>query len=287
MPAAPAAGLGYTAAMTDPAFLVLLALAAAVVGAVAGTVAGLLGVGGGIVVVPLLYLALGLLGVDGDVRMHVAVATSLATLVPTAWSSSRAHHRRGAVDLAFLRSWGPWILAGSVAGAVAGGHARPEILTLVFGVVALAVAAYMGFVGPERRIADTPPSGAGCAVLAASIGGVSVMMGIGGGTVAVPTLTLFNYPIRRAIGTASAIGLLVGVPGAVGFVLAGLGVPDRPPWSLGYLSLPGFLLLAPAQALAAPWGARLAHSLPQPVVRRLFGAFLAVAAARMLYAALA
>ena len=269
--------------MTDPLFLLALAASAGVVGSVAGFLAGLLGVGGGIVIVPMLYIALGLLGVEESVRMHTAVATSLATLVPTAWNSMRSHRAKGAVDNAFLKSWGLWILAGAAIGILVGGGAKPAILTAVFGFVAMAVALHMAFVSGEARVADGLPAGVGRVPMALGIGGFSAIMGIGGGTLAVPLLTLFNYPIRRAIGTSSAVGLIVGIPGAIGFILAGWGEPDRLPFSLGYVSLVGFVLLAPAQTLMAPIGARLAHTIPQAIMRRVFAAFLAIVAARMLW----
>lgn len=273
------------AAVADPTFLALLALSAAFAGGIAGFIAGLLGVGGGVVIVPTLYVALDLLGVTDAVRIHTAVATSLATLIPTAWSSARAHRRRGAIDEAMLRRWGAWILLGAIAGTALGGLARPEILTGTFGVVALAVALQMGLLPAGARVADGIPEGIGRVPIALGIGGFSAIMGIGGGTLAVPILSLFNYPIRRAIGTASAIGLLVGVPGTIGFVIAGWGVPDRLPYSLGYVSLVGFLLLAPTQTLMAPVGARVAHTIPQGAMRRVFAAFLALVAARMLWSA--
>ncbi|ROP90955.1 putative membrane protein YfcA [Stella humosa] len=271
--------------MQDPLFLVTLALCAALVGAFAGFLAGLLGVGGGIVIVPMLYMALGLLDVDESVRMHTAVATSLATLIPTAWNSMRSHRAKGAVDDQFLRSWGPWILTGACVGILLGGGAKPAVLTAVFGLVALVVAIHMAVVSGEARVADRLPEGAARIPMAVGIGGFSAIMGIGGGTLAVPLLTLFNYPIRRAIGTSSAVGLIVGIPGAIGFAIAGWGVPDRLPWSLGYVSLVGFIMLAPTQTLMAPVGARLAHAIPQAAMRRVFAAFLAIVSLRMLWSA--
>lgn len=269
--------------MQDPAFILLLAISAACVGAVAGLLAGLLGVGGGIVIVPMLYVALGFLQVDESVRIHTAVATSLATLVPTAWNSMRSHRKRGAVDDAFLKAWGPWILVGSIAGVALGGGAKPAVLTTVFGAIALVVAIHMALVSAETRVADHLPKGVGRVPMALGIGGFSTLMGIGGGTLAVPLLTLFNYPIRRAIGTSSAVGMIVGIPGAVGFAIAGWGEPDRLPLSLGYVSLVGFLMLAPTQTLMAPVGARLAHAIPQAAMRRVFALFLGIVATRMLW----
>ncbi|MEO5373484.1 MAG: sulfite exporter TauE/SafE family protein [Alphaproteobacteria bacterium] len=271
------------AALFDVTFLAVLAVALAATGALAGLLAGLLGVGGGIVIVPVLYHVFTELGIDEAVRMHVAVGTSLATIVPTAVVSARSHRRRGAVDGDLLRTWGPAILVGVLVGTVAGGAVKGPVLTGVFAVVALLVAAHMAF-APEGRVlaARLPGPGVGMP-LAAAIGGISVMMGIGGGTLSVPILTTFSYPMRRAVGTASAIGLIIGIPGAIGFAWSGLGVADRPPWSLGYVNLLGFVLLVPMTMLAAPWGARLAHTINPRLLRRVFSFFLFLTAMRMMY----
>lgn len=261
----------------------LLTLAALLLaaGAVAGVTAGLLGVGGGIVLVPVLWHLFTGLGVDEAIRMHLAVGTSLVTIVATSASSVRAHHRRGAVDLALLRSWGPWIFLGVLAGTVLASYARGPVLTLVFASVALVVALYMGLARQEWRLANRLPEGAPKAALAGAIGTISAMMGIGGGTLGVPILTLCGYPIHRAVGTAAAIGFIIGVPGAAGFAVSGWGTPDLPPLSAGYVNLLGFALIFPTSTLLAPYGARLAHSLNTRVLRRVFAVFLGVTAVRM------
>jgi uncharacterized membrane protein YfcA len=267
----------------DPAFLAVLAVSLVAVGVVAGILAGLLGVGGGIVIVPVLFHVFGLIGIDEDVKMHLAVGTSLATIIPTSISSMRAHMKKGAVDKDLLLSWGPWIAVGVIAGTVLAGSVRGGTLTAVFGTIALIVALHMAFGKESWRVADAPPSGPGKGVIASLIGGFSVMMGIGGGTIAVPTLVLFNYPVHKAVGTASAIGLIIGVPGTIGFVLGGLGHDGLPPFSLGYLSLVGFALLTPTTVLFAPYGARIAHAIDRRALRRVFALFLAITSARMFW----
>lgn len=252
-------------------------------GGVAGITAGLLGVGGGIVIVPVLWHLFDALGIDEAVRMHVAVGTSLATIIATSVASVRAHHRRGAVDFVMLRAWGPWIFIGVLIGTAIAGLVRGPVLTAVFAAVALVVSIHMGLGKQDWRLAKTLPKGVGKMGLAGLIGAISAMMGIGGGTLSVPILSLFGYPIHRAVGTAAAIGFIIGIPGTIGFILTGLEVPDRPPLSLGYISLIGFILIVPTSMLLAPVGARLAHGLNTRNLKRVFAVFLGVTALRMFY----
>ncbi len=270
--------------MTGQMIGTYLGFAAAMVaaGAVGGILAGLLGVGGGIIVVPVLYHLFGLLDVDSAVRMHLAVGTALATIVVTATSSTRAHWRRGAVDTALLRSWAAWIVAGAVIGMVFFRYVNSQVLTLVFATVALVVAAYMLWARDERHyLAEKLPVGPLRHTLGVVIGAVSSVMGIGGGTLSVPILSLFRYPIKKAVATAAAIGLLIAVPGSIGAIVSGLGVEDRPPFSLGYVNVLGFALLVPLTAALAPVGARIAHSVDSRYLRYAFALFLTVTAINM------
>jgi len=266
----------------DPSALLPLAAALVAAGAFAGVLAGLLGVGGGIVIVPALYHLFATIGIDDAVRMHVAVGTSLSTIVATSVSSMRAHHRRGAVDWTLLKSWGPAIALGVIAGAALAGAASGDALEAVFGVVALLVALYMAFAPATLRLAQSLPRGAAKLGIGVVIGTLSSMMGIGGGSLTVPVLTLCGVDIRRAVGTASGVGLIIAVPGTIGFAAAGWGVPGLPPGSLGYVSVVGFAVLVPMTVLCAPLGARLAHAVPQMALRRAFAAFLALTAVRLL-----
>ena len=257
-------------------------IALLVTGSVSGFIAGLLGVGGGIVVVPVLYMLFPLLGVDESVRMHLAVGTSLAVIVPTALTSSRAHYRRGAMDAELLRSVGPAIFAGVLLGVVAGGQARGNALALVFAVVALLVSAYMAFKREDWIIAPQLPSGIWVrGPLGLAIGSLSVLMGIGGGTLGVPAFSAFGVPIKRAVGTGAAVGLVIGIPGCIGFVMAGWGNPALPPLSFGYVSLVGLFLIVPATIVTAPYGVRLAHHLDPVVLRRAFAVFLLLTSLKM------
>lgn len=263
--------------------LVLLMLATGVVG---GVLAGLLGVGGGIVIVPVLDSALALLGVDPSVRMHVAVATSLATIVPTSISSARAHHGRGAVDMQLVRFWGPLVLIGALTGALTAGFADGRWLALVFGITALIVALKMIFVPQSLHLRGDVPRGLAGGVVPLVIGGVSSWMGIGGGTLSVPVLTLMNQAVHRAVGTSALFGLLIALPATVGFIVVGWDDPRTPAFSLGYVNVLGFALIAPITVLTAPIGARIAHAFSRERLSFAFGAFLFIVAARMLYTAL-
>lgn len=266
--------------------IVLYALALLATGVAGGFIAGLLGVGGGIVIVPVLFLAFTALGIPEDVRMHVAVGTSLSTIVFTSFASFRAHSRRGAVDFALLRSWAPGIVTGVIIGSIVASFLPGQTLTGIFGTIAIVVAAYMAFSKPEWRLFPGLPTGLLKYTVAAVIGTISALMGIGGGTLSVPTLTLCGYPIHRAVGTAAAIGFAIGVPGTVGFIVGGWGKPGLPIGSLGYVNLLGLALILPTSMLMAPVGARAAHALPVRQLRLAFAVFLAATAARMLYAAI-
>lgn len=259
----------------------LAALAGA--GAVGGLLAGLLGVGGGIVIVPALDLALTTAGVDPAVALHVAVATSMATIVPTSISSSRSHARRDSIDGRVIRVWSLPIVAGALLGALFAATVDARVLSAVFGVVALLAALKMLLPLDGVVLRPSLPGGPVGAVIPASIGGISAMMGIGGGTLTVPAMTLCGVPVHRAVGTAALLGLWISVPATTGYLLADTGGTDLPPWTVGLVSLPGFAMVAPVAWLVAPLGARLAHALDRRWLSAAFGTFLLVVAVRMLH----
>ena len=257
----------------------------AVSGVLAGFVAGLLGVGGGIVTVPVLEYFLRFADVPAEYRLHVAVATSLAAIIPTSISSTRTHHSRGAVDWTLARRWSIPMLLASFAGSQLAAHAPLAVLASIFGSVALLIALKMLLPLEEWRVTDRVPSGVGGAALAAVIGGVSAMMGIGGGTLTVPTLNLCGYPIHRAVGTASFFGIVISIPGTLGYLLAR--PPAELPWAtVGFVSLVGLAIIAPGSMLTATWGARVAHRLSRRRLSQAFGVFLLLVGSRMLYRAL-
>lgn len=265
------------------ATLVVLAGALLATGFITGIIAGLLGVGGGIVIVPVFYYVLPLIGVDSSVVMHLAVGTSLATIIVTGASSARAHMKRGSVDVDLLKRWWLPIIAGVIAGGVTAGNVSGGMLTLIFGTVALLVSLNMVLRKEGSGIADSLPGTPLREFLGFIIGGISVMMGIGGGTLGVPILTLFSYPIRQAVGTAAAIGLIIAVPGALMAMFYGWGNPNLPPFSIGYVNIVAFLLIVPTSVLSAPIGAKLAHTLPPAKLRLVFAAFLFFTGARMIW----
>jgi uncharacterized membrane protein YfcA len=250
-------------------------------GAVAGLLAGLLGVGGGIVIVPVLFHMFGVLELPQETAMHMAIGTSLATIVPTSIFSMRAHWKKGNVDTDLLKVWAVFALVGALIGTAIAPHLKGWVLTAIFAVIAILVALNMAS-REGLKIADAlPVSRIKNAIMSIFIGGFSVTMGIGGGTLTVPTLSAFNYPIHKAVGSAAALGLPIAIPGVIGFAIAGWGVADRPPLSVGYVNLIGFLLIFPLSAFMAPYGAKIAHMLNKTWLRRAFALFLGVTAVRM------
>lgn len=280
-PEVPKANAPYVGATpVTPVDILSLVGALAASGVAAGLIAGLLGVGGGIVVVPVLYSMLPLADVPDEVRMHLAVGTSLATIIATGANSARAHARRGAVDWPLFRSMLPGIVAGVAAGVVVGTFLSGDALSGIFALMAVLVGVHMA-TSSARRVERPLPGRPVRDGIAALIGGFSVVMGIGGGSFCVPTFTLFGVPVHRAVGTASAIGLVIAIPGAIGFAISGWGAPGLPPASVGYVNLLGFILVAPASTVAAPIGARVAHALPQRWLSRAFAVFLFATGVRM------
>jgi uncharacterized membrane protein YfcA len=256
--------------------------AALAAGAFGGLIAGLLGVGGGIVIVPVLDAALHLAGVDPAIALKVAVATSMATIVPTAISSSRSHAKRNAIDFDVIRRWSVPIVVGALGGALLASHVDDAVLAALFGVIALLVAIKMLLPLDGLVLRPDLPRGPAGALIPAGIGGVSAMMGIGGGTLSVPAMTLCVQPVHRAVGTAALLGLWISVPATIGYLIARPQVV-MPALTVGYVSLIGVAAIAPVSWLCAPYGARLAHSLDRRMLSAAFGLFLLVVSARMFY----
>lgn len=261
--------------------LTYLVLAMLLAGAFGGLIAGLLGVGGGIVIVPAMEAALAILGIDASVRMHVAVATSLATIVATSISSTYAHYRRNAVDVSVIRRWAPFIVIGSIVGIWISANVDGQVLAAIFAFVAVAVAVKMMLPFDDWQLATTLPSGFIGGFVPVSIGTVSTLIGIGGGSLSVPTMTLCGKPIHIAVGTSAAIGLLIAVPATIGYVVTGWENALLPTASFGYVSSIGFAAIAPTSILFAPIGARLAHRLSRRNLSLIFGLFLFLVAIRM------
>lgn len=260
-----------------------LVAAMLVTGLLAGVMAGLLGVGGGIVIVPVLSQLLALLGVDESVRMHVTVGTSLATIIPTSFMSARAHRRKGNLRPEILRGLLPGVVLGVLVGAVLSGWVSGRGLSAVFAAVALVVSAHMAFSPAGWRLRDGLPGAAGTTGLGVGIGSLSTLMGIGGGTLSVPLLSLLGVPMHQAVATGAALGMVISIPGAIAAVWNGWGLTTLPPLSLGYVNLLGVALIVPATMLSVGWGARWAHATQAARLKRYFALFLALTSVRMVW----
>lgn len=264
-------------------FLIVMGLGLLGTGVIAGILAGLLGVGGGIVIVPVLFLLFNYLNIPDAVAMHVAVATSLATIIPTSIASARAHNKRGALDWDLFRLWAPYIFVGAALGGFVSQYISGIYLTAIFGCVALIVAINMA--SPKKLVIadELPSSTASNGAIGSVIGVFSALMGIGGGTLSVPTLTLYSVPVHRAVGTASAFGLVIAVPAVLGFINSGWDAAGRPPFSFGYINIVAAIIIFSATIFAAPYGAKIAHAINARALKLAFAAFLAVTSLRMLY----
>lgn len=252
-------------------------------GIFAGLLAGLLGVGGGIVIVPVLYFLLQGFDVSAASAISIATATSLATIVPTSISSLMTHHRKGNVDIALLKLWAAIVLAAAVVGSLVATRTSGTVLTLMFAVMAVLVALNMLFRAGAPALFAQLPGILGQVVMAASVGGLSVMVGIGGGTLGVPLLTLYNVPAHRAVGTAAAFGLLIALPGALTLLLLGQTPADAPPGNWRLINIPAFLLIVPLTVLCAPLGAKIASRLNAKQLKKVFAVVLLITGLRMLW----
>lgn len=251
-------------------------------GLLAGTVAGLFGIGGGAVIVPVLYFAIGGLGYE-QTAQHTAVATSLATIILTSARSVMAHHKHGAVSWEIIRVWTPWIMLGAVIGMVLASYLSATALTLLFGCVAVVVSLQFFFGRPDWKIGEDMPVGATRDALGGGLGGLSALMGVGGGTFGVSLMTLYGRKIHNAVATGAGFGIAIGLPATLTAVITGWSVPDRPPFSLGYVNLPAFFLISTFTVIMAPVGAKMAHALNAELLKRMFGLLLFLVAARMIW----
>jgi len=270
----------------DFASLLPFALGLLLTGAVSGVAAGLLGIGGGAIIVPVLSAALGFLGVDADVAQHVAVGSSLAIIIPTGISSARAHFKRGAVDMDILKLWAPPVVVATLVGGLMARLYTGDVLRIVFGVMALFIAANILLPFQERLVGHLRNSALTHRVFAAIVGYISALMGVGGGSLSVPTLHAFGASMHKAVGTGAAVGVFIALSGTIGFVISGWDVPGRPALSLGYINLVALVLVGVTAALCAPLGAALAHRLQQRTLKLAFAAFLAFVGINMIVKAL-
>jgi uncharacterized membrane protein YfcA len=252
----------------------------AIAGAATGVLAGLFGVGGGAIIVPILFYCFGLLGVAENVAMPLAVGTSLAIIIPTSIKSARGHMAKGAIDMALVKAWTVPIVVGVIIGAVIARYAAPWVFQLVFVLVAGTNSIKLLFGKSNWRIAEQLPGGLALQAYGGLIGLSSALMGIGGGAISNLIMTLHNKPIHQAVATSSLLGVLISIPGALGYVLAGWGRDDLPALSIGFVSLLAFALLVPTTLLTTGFGVRLAHNLSKRQLEVAFGVFLALVSLR-------
>lgn len=270
--------------LLDPATLLPLIVVLTLAGALIGFLAGVFGIGGGGISVPVFYEVFQALGHAPDVAMPLAVGTSLAVIIPTSIQSSRGHFKRGTVDMDLLRVWALPVLAGVVLGTAIARFAAPQVFQIVFVGVAGINATKLLSGGAGWRLRDSLPGKAALRAYGAGIGLVSALMGIGGGAVSNLIMTLHNVPIHRAVSTSAGVGVLIAIPGTIGYMVAGWGQPDLPPDSIGFVSLATFALTIPASILTTRFGVALAHRLSRKHLERAFGIFLLAVCLRFLYA---
>ena len=272
----------------DVAYLIELALLLVAVGALSGFLAGLFGIGGGAILVPVFYECFRLAGVPLEVRMPLCVGTSLAIIIPTSIRSYRAHHARGAVDKEILHVWWLPVLIGVLAGSVIARYAPERLFKIVFVMVAWLAAARLLSAKESWKLGDDLPRGPLMRLFGLFVGLLATLMGVGGGLFANLLMTFYGRPIHQGVATSSAIAVLVSIPGALGYIYAGWPAaahyPDvlalQVPLALGYVSLIGALLVMPTSLLTAPLGVRVAHAMSKKTLERAYGSYLFIVGAR-------
>jgi uncharacterized membrane protein YfcA len=268
--------------------LVELGLMLVAVGAISGFFAGVFGIGGGAILVPVFYECFRLAGVPLEVRMPLCIGTSLAIIIPTSISSFRAHYIRGAVDMAILKAWLIPIVIGVIAGGITARYAPERLFKIVFVCVAWTAATRLVFGRESWRLGGEFPRGPLMKVYGFVVGLLSTLMGVGGGLFLNLLMTFYGRPIHQAVATSSALAVLISIPGAIGYVYAGWPAaahyPDvtalQLPFALGYVSLIGALLVMPTSLLVAPLGVRVAHAMSKRTLEVAFGSYLFIVGSR-------
>ena len=254
--------------------LAILAASLAVAGLIAGILAGIFGIGGGAIIVPVMYQALVALGFDDSVSFHVALGTAIAVIVPTAIRSFAAHRVRGAVDMALLRDWIVAVPAGAVTATVVAAYASGNQLKAIFAFVAFLIGLRFLFNRATWRLGTELPGLPARVAVGGLVGFFATLMGVGGGVMSNLFMTVYGRPIHQAVATGAGVGVLVAVPGTLGYMAAGWGAEGLPPFSLGYVNLLGLALIMPLGTLVAPLGVKLAHRLSRRHLEIAFGSFL-------------
>jgi len=249
-------------------------------GLFAGFIAGLFGIGGGVVVVPVLYYIFTLAEIDESIRMHLSIGTSLANIVPISIISAFNHSKRGAVDLNLLKFISISVVFGVILGSVIVSFLKGSTLILIYSILLMIVAMQFFFWKEEWRFALQFPKNILGHVYGSTIGFLATLIGVGGGAMSVPILKLYNFEIHKAIGTAAGIGIIITIPGTIGFILAGISNQISLPLSLGYVSLVGLLMITPLTMIGAPLGVRFAHHLSKNKLNFIFGLFILIMSLR-------
>jgi uncharacterized membrane protein YfcA len=272
----------------DVTELLELALLLVAVGALSGFLAGVFGVGGGAILVPVFYECFRIAGVPLEVRMPLCIGTSLAIIIPTSIRSYRAHRARGAVDMEILKAWWLPVLIGVAAGSVTARYAPERLFKIVFVLVAWSAAVRLLLARESWKLGDDMPRGPLMKIYGLVIGLLSTLMGIGGGLFSNLLMTFYNRPIHQAVATSSALAVLISIPGALGYVYAGWPAaalyPDvaalQLPFALGYVSLIGAVLVMPTSLLTAGFGVRVAHAMSKRTLEVAFGCYLFIVGSR-------
>ena len=262
--------------------IVELGLLLIAVGALSGFLAGIFGIGGGAILVPVFYECFRLAGVPLEVRMPLCIGTSLAIIIPTSISAFRAHHARGAVDMEILKAWWLPVLAGVLAGSVIARYAPERLFKVVFVMVAWSAAARLLLARQTWKLGDDLPKGPLMKMYGFFVGLLATLMGVGGGLFANLLMTFYGRPIHQAVATSSAIAVLVSIPGALGYIYAGWPAAARfpevaalhLPFALGYVSLIGAVLVMPTSLLTAPLGVKAAHAMSKRTLEIAFGCYM-------------
>ncbi len=266
----------------SPDFLIIIFVLFGV-GAIAGIAAGMFGIGGGVVIVPALYYLAPLIGFHGTYEMQMIMGTTLATIVFTGISSSYSHLKYKEVSWEVIRKWTPAMFIGALIGAYLNTLADASVLTAIFAVFCILIGLKMFFSVGEKPLFKSLPNFFANQGIASFIGAFSAMMGVGGGTLSVPSLTAFNYSIKVASGTSSLLGSIVALAGSAGYIIAGWDITDLPAHSIGFINWLALLLIVPASMLFAPLGTRIAHKMSNTSLEKLFAVILWVSSAKMLY----
>jgi uncharacterized protein len=272
----------------NPAELLQLALLLVAVGALSGFLAGVFGIGGGAILVPVFYECFRLAGVPLEVRMPLCVGTSLAIIIPTSIRSYRAHYARGAVDMEILKAWWLPVLIGVIAGSVTARYAPERLFKIVFVAVAWSAAARLLLARETWKFGADFPQGMLMKAYGFFVGLLSTLMGIGGGLFSNLLMTFYGRPIHQAVATSSALAVLISIPGALGYVYAGWPAaarfPDvaalQLPFAIGYVSLIGAVLVMPTSLLTAPLGVKAAHAMSKRTLEMAFGGYLLIVGSR-------